>query len=149
MIYVHFHSNITNLCFIFSSDSMAMVMLLICLITPYFNFQLFLFKVPQSRKKYYFHIVFFLLFCRDVKSSISSDKEDSSLAQLLQDTDPNIAGNSPGRNIQLDHSPGTQRSQYQQSKFLDGGGNFVDPNKVLPGHFAGKGTLRTFSHLKM
>lgn len=78
---------------------------------------------------------------RDVKSSISSDKEDSSLAQLLQDTDPNIAGNSPGRNIQLDHSPGTQRSQYQQSKFLDGGGNFVDPNKVLPGHFAGKDEL--------
>nr|ABF83561.1 hypoxia-inducible factor alpha [Metacarcinus magister] len=80
-------------------------------------------------------------YLRDVKSSISSDKEDSSLAQLLQDTDPNIAGNSPGRNIQLDHSPGTQRSQYQQSKFLDGGGNFVDPNKVLPGHFAGKDEL--------
>lgn len=80
---------------------------------------------------------------RDAKSSISSDKEDSSLAQLLQDTDPNIDGNSSGRNIQLDHSPGAPRSQYQQSKFLDGGGNFVDPNKVLPGHFAGKDELDT------
>ncbi|XP_045129594.1 uncharacterized protein LOC123515165 isoform X4 [Portunus trituberculatus] len=80
---------------------------------------------------------------RDVNLSISSDKEDSSLAQLLQDTDPNIDENSPGRNIQLDHSPGAPRSQYQQSKFLDGGGNFVDPNKVLPGHFAGKDELDT------
>ncbi|XP_050711494.1 protein similar-like isoform X5 [Eriocheir sinensis] len=78
---------------------------------------------------------------RDGKFSTTTDKEDSSLAQLLRDTDPSIAGNSPGRNIQLDHSPGVQRSQYQQNKFLDGGGNFVDPNKVLPGHFAGKDEL--------
>lgn len=78
---------------------------------------------------------------RDGKFPTTADKEDSSLAQLLRDTDPSIAGNSPGRNIQLDHSPGVPRSQYQQSKFLDGGGNFVDPNKVLPGHFAGKGML--------
>ncbi|KAG0723173.1 hypothetical protein GWK47_043158 [Chionoecetes opilio] len=76
---------------------------------------------------------------RDVKPLLSHDREDSSLAQLLQDTDPNIAGNSPGRNIQLDHSPGTQRSQYQHSKFLDGdemdsiGGDpqMADPPPVL------------------
>nr|QHD64851.1 hypoxia-inducible factor alpha subunit [Gecarcinus lateralis] len=80
---------------------------------------------------------------RDGKFSTATDKEDSSLAQLLRDTDPSIAGNSPGRNIQLDHSPGVQRSQYQQNKFLDGGGNFVDPNKVLPGHFAGKDELES------
>lgn len=67
------------------------------------------------------------------------EKEDSSLAQLLRDTDPTITGGQ-GRNLNLDNSPGTQRNQYQQSKFLDGGGNFVDPNKVLPGHFARKGT---------
>lgn len=84
-------------------------------------------------------------FIRDGKYSTITDKEDSSLAQLLRDTDPSIAGNSPGRNIQLDHSPGVPRAQYQQNKFLDGGGNFVDPNKVLPGHFAGKGVLRNCS----
>ncbi|KAK4295070.1 hypothetical protein Pmani_032342 [Petrolisthes manimaculis] len=65
------------------------------------------------------------------------EKEDSSLAQLLRDTDPTITGGQ-GRNLHLDNSPGTQRNQYHQSKFLDGGGNFVDPNKVLPGHFARK-----------
>lgn len=69
-----------------------------------------------------------------------NSKEESSLAQLLRDTDPPMTGDCPGRTLHLENSAGGgPRSQYQQNKFLDGGGNFVDPNKVLPGHFAGKG----------
>lgn len=75
------------------------------------------------------------------KCSNVIDKEDSSLAQLLRDTDPPITGIGPGRNLRPENSTSTQGTQYQQSKFLDGGGNFVDPNKVLPGHSGGKEDL--------
>nr|XP_045625678.1 hypoxia-inducible factor 1-alpha-like isoform X2 [Procambarus clarkii] len=78
---------------------------------------------------------------RDAKCCHSIiDKDDSNLAQLLRDTDPHITGSGPGRNLHIENSTGT-RSQYQQSKFLDGGGNFVDPNKVLPGHSGSKDDL--------
>ncbi|KAG7167288.1 Hypoxia-inducible factor 1-alpha-like [Homarus americanus] len=79
---------------------------------------------------------------RDFKCfHIINDKEDSNLAQLLRDTDPPITGTGVGRRLPIERSTSTQRSQYQQNKFLDGGGNFVDPNKVLPGHSGGKDEL--------
>ncbi|XP_069949786.1 protein similar isoform X4 [Cherax quadricarinatus] len=76
--------------------------------------------------------------CRDAKCCQGIiDKNDSNLAQLLRDTDPAIGLTSK---LHLGNSTSSQRSQYQQNKF-DGGGDFVDPNKVLPGHTACKDDL--------
>ncbi|XP_066937589.1 protein similar-like isoform X5 [Macrobrachium rosenbergii] len=70
--------------------------------------------------------------------SLLNGDEDSSLAQLLRDRDPPIAGSGPEKNLESRNPADPHCSQYQQSKFLDGGGSFVDPNQVLPGHFGGK-----------
>ncbi|XP_068220954.1 hypoxia-inducible factor 1-alpha-like isoform X2 [Palaemon carinicauda] len=71
-------------------------------------------------------------------TSLLHGDEDSSLAQLLRDRDPPIAGSGPEKNLESRNPSDPHCSQYQQSKFLDGGGSFVDPNQVLPGHFGGK-----------
>nr|AAT72404.1 hypoxia-inducible factor 1 alpha [Palaemon pugio] len=71
-------------------------------------------------------------------TSLLNGDEDSSLAQLLRDRDPPIAGSGPEKNLESRNPSDPHCSQYQQSKFLDGGGSFVDPNQVLPGHFGGK-----------
>lgn len=79
------------------------------------------------------------LLSRETKSYTLNSKEDSSLAQLLRDTDPPITSCRTGKDSKVDNGGGSQQSQYEQSKFFDGGENFVDPNKVLPGHCIGKG----------
>lgn len=78
---------------------------------------------------------------RETKSYTLNSKEDSSLAQLLRDTDPPITSCRTGKDSKVDNGGGSQQSQYEQSKFFDGGENFVDPNKVLPGHCIGKDGL--------
>lgn len=84
---------------------------------------------------------------RETKSYTLNSKEDSSLAQLLRDTDPPITSCRTGKDSKVDNGGGSQQSQYEQSKFFDGGENFVDPNKVLPGHCIGKGKGLKTLHL--
>ncbi|KAK7075759.1 hypothetical protein SK128_017805, partial [Halocaridina rubra] len=76
---------------------------------------------------------------RDKYMYLNQEDEDSSLAQMLRDVDPPIIGSDHVKDGPLNSGP--QQNQYQQNKFLDIGGTFVDPNKVLPGHFGGKDGL--------
>ncbi|XP_042868035.1 hypoxia-inducible factor 1-alpha-like isoform X2 [Penaeus japonicus] len=78
---------------------------------------------------------------KDTKNFTLNSKEDSSLAQLLRDADPPITSCHTGKDSKDDNGGGSRQNQYEQNKFFDGGENFVDPNKVLPGHCIGKDGL--------